>query len=301
MIVIDFKYLIEINIYLWVIRNKNTKEINMGIQSFEQEKQIKTSIIDAFQAFYYRYKKQKIYAFVIEIDESTIIQSFLTSTEDSIFNETENKHQYLHEKDKWAFDQWKYRQKNSAPFQLSSYLKNFEVHPDQLITHLFEHVFPDQINQTQLDSLVLIYQQAISYIAKIYNLDLNHILFLIHSPLQKNIILDTAQQLNPPSSLLFEFMAHMRISKENPIDQSIKLKQIDKDELINLAQLLNLFEPYDSLSVAHQAYLLTLEPRFSDLHTYIQDLIQNIAAMSNPTLALDKAEILDRINYFYTV
>ncbi|RZG47497.1 hypothetical protein [Acinetobacter wuhouensis] len=274
----------------------------MSNQLLEQEQQIKTNIIDAFQAFYYRYKKQNIYAFVVEVDESFIIQSFLISTETSIFDETENKYQYLLEKDKWSFNQWKYRQKSNSPHQFSSTSAHaVEIHPDQLITHLFEHVFPDQVHLTQLDSLISIYQQAISFITKIYNLDLSRILFLIHSPIQKNIILDTAQQLNPSSSLLFEFMAHIRISKENPAIKSIKLRQIDKDELINLAQLVNLFEPYDSLSVAHQAYLLTLEPKFSDLHTHIQDLVKNIAAMNDPTLALDKAEILDRINYFYTV
>lgn len=273
----------------------------MHDQLSEQEKLIKTKIIDAFQAFYYRYKKQKIYAFVIEINESFTIQSFITSTEASIFDESENKYQYLLEKDKWTFNQWRYRQKNNSPLQLSISTNEVEVPSDQLITHLFEHVFPDQIHLSQLNSLISGFQRAIVFITQIYNLDLNCILFLIHSPIHKNIILDTAQQLNPPSSLLFEFMAHLRISKESVNTLSKKLKQVDKDVLIDLAQLVNLFEPYDSLSVAHQAYLLTLEPKFSDLHTHIQDLIQNIAAMNDPTLALDRTEILDRINYFYQV
>ncbi len=280
---------------------KNTKEIIMGDQLLEQEKQIKTKIIDAFQAFYYRYKKQNIYAFVIEIDESFTIQSFIISTKASIFDESENKYQYLLEKDKWALNQWKYRQKNNSPFLFSTNVNELEIHPDQLITHLFEHVFPDHTQLTQLNSLITSYQRAILFMTQIYNLDLSSILFLIYSPTQKNIILDTAQQLNSPSSLLFEFMAQMRISKESIDTLSTKLKQVDKDVLIDLAQLVNLFEPYDSLSVAHQAYLLTLEPKFLDLHTHIQDLIQNIAAMNDPTLALDQTEILDRINYFYQV
>lgn len=269
----------------------------MSKQIIEQERQIKTGIIDAFQEFYYQHKKNRMYAFVLEVDESFAIQSFLTSTETSIFNETENKQQYLLEGDKWSFQLWKYRKKNNA----NSYSDEEDARQDDLIAKIFEDVFPEQTRHDQLNLLIENYKQAILYLTKIYSLDFNRILFLIYSPTQKNLILDYAQQLNPSSSLLFEFLAQTRISETSQNAQPIKLDQIDKDLLIDLAQLVNFIEPYDSLTVAHQAYLLTLTPEFPNLHTHIQDLVQNIAAMSDPMLSLDRTEILDRINYLYKI
>ena len=113
--------------------------------------------------------------------------------------------------------------------------------------------------------------------------------------------MEYAQKLNPTSSLLFEFLAQTQIAKQDRPIQTVKLKQADKDLLIDLAQIVNFIEPYEPLTVAHQAYLLTLEPEFEHIHTHIQDLVKNIAAMSDSTLALDKDEVLNRINYFYHV
>ena len=49
--------------------------------------------------------------------------------------------------------------------------------------------------------------------------------------------------------------------EQSTAQPKLKLQQVDKDLLIDLAQLLEV-EPYDYLSIAHEAYLLTLEPSF---------------------------------------
>ncbi len=57
-------------------------------------------------------------------------------------------------------------------------------------------------------------------------------------------------------------------------------------------------------SIAHEAYLLTLEPSFIDSNLYIQRLIQHVAAMDNHeqgSLPLHKEEITQRIQQFYAM
>ena len=91
-----------------------------------------------------------------------------------------------------------------------------------------------------------------------------------------------------------------RKQKNQPINKT-KLNQVDKDILIDLAQIVTIVEPFDPLFVAHQAYLLTLTVEFSEVNTHIQNLVTTIMSMDNQIFALDKNEILNRINYFYQV
>ncbi len=91
--------------------------------------------------------------------------------------------------------------------------------------------------------------------------------------------------------------------EQSTAQPKLKLQQVDKDLLIDLAQLLEV-EPYDYLSIAHEAYLLTLEPSFIDSNLYIQRLIQHVAAMDNHEqgeFALHKEEITQRIQQFYAM
>lgn len=80
-----------------------------------------------------------------------------------------------------------------------------------------------------------------------------------------------------------------------------KLSQADKDILIDLAQIVNITEPYDPLFIAHHAYLLTLDAEFSEVNLHIQNLIKNISATDEQDFSLDKDEVLNLINQFYQV
>lgn len=265
----------------------------------KQQVLLKTLIIDVFQEFYYRYKKQGLYAFVIEIDETFSLQSFLVSTETSIFSDTEDKHQYLLEQDKWNLAKWKYRNKISEENKLTLNKNNNFSEQDSVISLIFQDIYPQQDHQEKLNFYLEIFTQSISYLTKIYSLDRSRIIFLISAKNQPNIIMETAQELNPPSSLLFECIADSKI-QSNTINQlPIKLNQADKDVLIDLAQIVEMVEPFDSLFVAHQAYLLTFEPEFNEANLHIQNLVRHISTIDNHDFALSKEDIIERIHYFY--
>ncbi|MEG0482462.1 MAG: hypothetical protein RR575_02370 [Acinetobacter sp.] len=262
---------------------------------------LKTLIIDVFQEFYYRYKKHGIYAFIIEMDETFALQSFLVSTEASIFSDVENKHQYLVEQDKWNLGKWKYRSKISEENkQILNKDRNFSEQ-DSVISLIFQDIYPQQDHQEKLNTYLEAFNQAILYLTKIYNLDRSHILFLINAKNQSSTVLETAQEINPPSSLLFEFIADFQIQSNAANKLPIKLNQADKDILIDLAQIVEMVEPFDSLFVAHQAYLLTFEPEFNEANLHIQNLIRHISTIDNHDFALSKADIIERIHYFYKI
>jgi len=265
----------------------------------QQTVQLKMLISDAFQEFYYRYKKDRIYAFVVEVDEHFDIKSFMVSTEFSIFNETENKQQYLLEQDKWDIDKWKFKKRHNDEIILNTPFTDFDH--NNLISQIYAATFPDQNLDEKFKWLLEGYQQGIDFTSKIYNLDHNNILFLLVSKTNHDLLVETASQLNPASSLLFECLANTKIAgKSNPLKFS-KLSQADKDLLIDLAQVVNNAEPYDPLLVAHHAYLLTLDVEFQEANLHIQDLIRHISAIDNYEFALSKEDILERINYFYKV
>ena len=105
--------------------------------------------------------------------------------------------------------------------------------------------------------------------------------------------------MNPPSSLLFECIADSKIQSNTINHLPIKLNQADKDILIDLAQIVEMVEPFDSLFVAHQAYLLTFEPEFNEANLHIQNLVRHISTIDNHDFALSKEDIIERIHYFY--
>ena len=265
----------------------------------KQQVLLKTLIIDVFQEFYYRYKKQGLYAFVIEIDESFALQNFLVSTETSIFSDIEDKHQYLLEQDKWNLAKWKYRNKISEENKLILNKDSNFSEQDSVISLIFQDIYPQQDHQEKLNFYLEIFTQAISYLTKIYSLDRSRIIFLISAKNQPNIIMETAQELNPPSSLLFECIADSKIQSNTINHLPIKLNQADKDILIDLAQIVEMVEPFDSLFVAHQAYLLTFEPEFNEANLHIQNLVRHISTIDNHDFALSKEDIIERIHYFY--
>lgn len=267
----------------------------------DQESQTESQIIDAFQGFYNEHKNNQIYAFAIEIDESFNMKSFLISTESSIFNETEDKQQYLPEDDRWNIKKWKYRKKNTAEIQSQQNQPADHFSQDTAIAKIFQSALPLEDSMEHMSIFLEGYQQAINYLSKVYRLNLNQMLFLVYSPLHKAYELEFAEQLNPSNSFFFEFAANSKIEeKKKPINKT-KLHQVDKDILIDLAQIVTIIEPFDPLFVAHQAYLLTLTPEYAEVNDHIQNLVTTIMSMDNQIFALDKDEILNRINYFYQV
>lgn len=267
----------------------------------EKSTVIKNILIDVFQEFYYRQKKNGIYAFSFEIDEALNIQNFLLSTKASLFNEEENKQQYLVEEDKWNITKWKHRIRNSDDNK--RILDNFQSDPAEtsLLYRLFTSTSAEPENNAEFELLMDSFEEAISYLSKIYKLDLTQIVFFIYAPHDSALTITSAQRLNKASSLLFEFIASINISIQQLNAQPIKLNQADKDLLIDLAQIVEMTEPYDALFVAHQAYLLSFEPMFKDANFHIQNLIQHISSIDNHDFALSKEEILNRILQFYKV
>lgn len=273
----------------------------MPEQREQQAILFKTLIIDAFQGFIYRYKKQGVYAFVIEVDETFTPHYFWVSTEASIFSDVEDKQQYLPEDDKWNLSQWKYKNKISEENKKILDQDHQISDEDTVLSRLFQDNSPQQDQQEKLNFYLDIYSQAILYLTKIYSLDRSKIIFLFHVKNQANVVVDTAQELNPPSSLLFEFIADYKIQSNVLNHTPIKLNQADKDLLTDLAQIIEMVEPFDTLFVAHQAYLLTFEPEFAEANLHIQNLIQHISALDNHDFALSKEDIIERIQYFYNV
>ena len=146
-----------------------------------QETLLKTLITDVFQDFFYRYKKDNIYAFVLKVDELFDIQYFTISTESSIFGETEHKQQYLLEKDKWNMTKWRIKQKDTEEYKQSIQQNKLNNGSDTSILQMFENILPNHNVDEKYALLIEQYQQAIQYITKIYHLNTDRILFLIHS------------------------------------------------------------------------------------------------------------------------
>ena len=105
-----------------------------------QETLLKTLITDVFQDFFYRYKKDNIYAFVLKVDELFDIQYFTISTESSIFGETEHKQQYLLEKDKWNMTKWRIKQKDTEEYKQSIQQNKLSNGSDTSILQMFENI-----------------------------------------------------------------------------------------------------------------------------------------------------------------
>lgn len=267
--------------------------------NFKQTEQLKMLISDTFQEFYYHYKNNGIYAFVIEVNQNFDIQSFLVSTQSSIFDHTENKQQYLVEEDKWNISKWRFKKESYCELQFNLSIHN--VYQNSVISQIYDSAFSEQDSDEKLEWIIKVFQQTIIFLRKVYNLNSDSIIFLIKSTTNSNLLIEQAVHLNQASSLLFECIASIKIAERNYVTQKVKLSQVDKDLLIDLAQIIKNIEPYDSLSIAYQAYLFTLENNFQDVSLHIQNLVHHIAALEGHEFALDRNEVLDRINQFYSV
>jgi len=273
----------------------------------EHIQNLKNTLIQEFFQLYEQYEQDQIYACVLVFNEYLGVDYLAVSSQRSLFNEQEDEAQYLSEVNKWNIEKWRYRTQanNSSGLHqfkniFADYFKQRHIYGNPLLNS------NDTLQYSHLELLLDIFQQAKQSLSGAYGLDLSQILFFIHVPKQVDVEIHSAQFLNAPSALLDEFLhnkAPQTTMEQSTAQPKLKLQQVDKDLLIDLAQLLEV-EPYDYLSIAHEAYLLTLEPSFIDSNLYIQRLIQHVAAMDNHEqgeFALHKEEITQRIQQFYAM
>jgi hypothetical protein len=273
----------------------------------EHIKALKDVLIGEFYQLYDEYNDDEIYGCALIFNEYLLIDGLAISTIKSLFSDQEDTIQYLSETDKWRVTKWRYRtsQHSDSPLEkfrpiMVDYFQKSHVFGNPLLDPNTEH------NSNNLELLIQIFKDAKDSLIEDYGLDIENIFFFISINNQPEIEINTARMLNNNEELIEEFIDERMpikvIEPQNPPTRT-KLNQSDKDMLISLGQMIEI-DPYDYLEVAKEAYLLTLEPHFVDTNIYIQKLVQSIAAMDsaeNGEFALDKEEILNRIDQFYNV
>jgi hypothetical protein len=259
------------------------------------------ALIAEFYRLYERYSDDGIYACALVFTPYLIIDDLAISTTRSLFCDEDENIQYLSEHDKWQVHKWRYRS-HPTDNQLTPLKHTFSQYFNQ--THIFgQPSYNEEIGTTQnnLDIFLKAFAQAKIALTEAYGLDIESTVFFISIPKQAKIEIASAQKLNKRTPLLSELMLHKyyqpQLRKLNDASAKIKLNQSDRDLLIDLAQIL-FMEPYDYLNVAREVYLLTLEPHFIDANTYIQKLVQNIAAMDaqvDGSCAISREELILQI------
>ena len=258
--------------------------------------ELELALYHEFETLYKKYHSQNIYAFVLVLDVLAIPQYTLTSTYLSIFNDDEDRIQYLAEKDKWEFDKWRYR---TQPQQsLSSISKKISHYLQQTQFNNSTNSSATSLSQNLMSFYLQSFERCISRIKSEFSIELEQIVFAIYQPNQPQTTLTSLQKLNQVSPIRDEVITHIQNLQQQSKKKSYKLSEIDKEILIDLGQILEI-EPYDELMITHQAYLLTLEPYFAEANPYIQHLIHDIVAMNDGVLMLTKFEIQTRIHLFY--
>jgi hypothetical protein len=265
----------------------------------------KNAVIKEFYQLFEQYADDEIYGCALVLSPYLAIEHLTISTKRSLFQENEDAVQYLDQNDKWNVKKWRYRSNHTAhdflPIQsfLTEYLKKTQIFGNPLLIH------NNMENKNNLDLLIDTFYQAKQVLSDNYGIDVRSILFFISIPNQIPIEIASAKKLNIDSVILTEFLAAKAPPVPNAINEQralrIKLSQQDKDLLLDLAQIIQT-EHFDYLEIAHDAYVMTLEPSFVDCNIYIQKLISNIAAMdsqSNAVCALNQDEILKQIRQLY--
>lgn len=253
---------------------------------------LKTALLHEFDALYLKYNDQQIYAFALVLDTLLVAQYSTVSTQQSLLNEVENKHQYLAENDKWNIDKWQYRAQTQQGLAL--FTRKMSEYFQQTRFNSTQNNLNDRFNDNALNFYIQGLLEVKETILKKYQIAAENITFVVHLPSNSQIALTSLVQLNTPSSDLYEAIANLKSSLVSKGKSTTYLSQIDKEVLIDLGQALEI-EPYDDLQVAQQAYLLTLEPYFLETSSSIQRLINDIAAMDAGVLVMTKYEIQDRI------
>lgn len=262
----------------------------------------KDAFVATFMNLYQQYQADQIYACALVLNKFLLIDNLAISTQRSIFADDEDSAQYLAENDRWNASKWRYRaipMLENSPNQTRSTLSGHFKTP-----YMIDSAFQNTHSITQQNNLPMLlnaFQQAIITLKKNFAVDVEHILFFISIPTQPEIEISSARFLNTTSPLLQNFLDAKQQLDINSLPKRMKLTQSDKDMLIDLAQIVEV-QPYHYLQVANDAYLLTLDRNYHSTNPYIQKLIESIVAMtSDPdgTFAMEKDEILQRINQFY--
>ena len=265
----------------------------------------KSAVIEEFYQLFEQYADDHIYGCALVLNPYFGIEHLAISTQRSLFQENEDTTQYLDPNDQWDVSKWRYRSNHTEhhflPIQsfLTEYFNN---------TQIFGHPLLEPNNtehKNNLDLFIDAFHQAKQVLFDDYGIDVHSILFFVSIPNQIPIEIMSAKKLNTGTIILKDFLAAKAPTTLNQVSEQralkIKLSQQDKDLLLDLAQIIQT-EPFDYLSIAHDAYVMTLEPSFVDCNIYVQKLIANIAAMDSQTdavCALSQNEILQQIRQLY--
>lgn len=267
----------------------------------EQINLLKNALIQEFQPLFQQYKNDGIYACTLVFNAYMHIECTAVSTARSIYAEEEDRAQYLAAQDRWNIQKWRY----TSPLKKNSVLNRYRYALKDFTESKYSAAYPQgstHNTENHLHMLLDAFKQVKAVLMELYPQPKGQILFFIGMPAQPEFEIHSAHELNPQSTLLQSFI-HDREPKLQALLhlKRFKLSQSDKDLLIDLAQLAEM-DPYDELHMAHAAYLLTLESSFAETNIYIQRLIQAIASMatgSKDSCAMQKYEIIERINQFY--
>lgn len=257
--------------------------------------ELKKALLNEFDALYKKYQDQGIYAFALVLNNLLVPECTAVSTKKSLLSETENKFQYLTEEDQWNVDKWRYRTQTAEG--VSPLAQKMSQYFQQLSLSSNKPSSQDRFKQSTLNFYIKAMEDVKDQVLERYNLTANKITFLLHLPDKHQIAINSLERLNPPSSNLFEAIANLKSRLITEGGTKFKLSQVDKDVLTDLGQSLEI-EPYDDMEIAQQAYLLSLEPYFLETSPYIQNLINDIAAMEEGYLVITKQEIKNRIKLF---
>lgn len=266
----------------------------------------KHAVVEEFYQLYTQYAQDQIYGCALVLSPYLRIEHLSISTRRSLFQEYEDAVQYLDQNDRWNVQKWRYRSNHTKhhflPIQsfLSDYFNHTQIFGNPLLeSHNIEH-------KNNLALFINTFHDAKQELANQYAIDLSNIVFFVSIGNQVHIEIESAQALNLDSAELNDFLAtkqpHLKSAQPSPHSLKMKLSQQDKDVLLDLAQLIQT-EPFDYLSIAHDAYLMTLEPSFVDCNIYVQKMVANIAAMDSQThaaCALTQEEILQQIRHIYS-
>lgn len=263
---------------------------------------LKNILIKEFQHLYSQYQADDIYACCLVFNDYLWVDHLAVSTTKSIFSDHEERQQYLPHHERWNVSKWRYRSESNQNLgiQQLKFLSSANVERENNVSNLLFQ-YADQSLMTHIELLHEALHHAKAELVQHYGNAIHEIVFFISQAAQPELELSSARFLNQDSERLRTFLV-IKQAQLKPVQQHrSKLSQADKDLLIDLAQIVEI-NPYDYLYVAHEAYLLTLEPSFIDINIYIQKLVHSIAAMAYDSAgrcAMSKTEILQRIEQFY--
>ncbi|WP_335622335.1 DUF4303 domain-containing protein [Acinetobacter sp. NCu2D-2] len=81
---------------------------------------LKDLLVESFLTLYQRYQQDEIYACCLILNDFLLIEDLAISTEQSIFNDQEDRKQYLAEHDRWNVSKWRYRAQTTNEQHLKS-------------------------------------------------------------------------------------------------------------------------------------------------------------------------------------